>query len=212
MAATEAERAARSGEKVDGFYDLGPERTAFEAGLDRCELLGADRMPGQPACALALLCQAPRSSRRSTRWTRPKDRATELGGAPRLCRTGRRVPAAVRRCGVARWRSPSRASACWSRGRARDRAGSRCEAFIAEGAEVHAADVDAAGLESLAARRASPAGGQEARATGAALRTHVLDVHGRVECADRTAIGPGRCRRPRGRRHGRTQGPRRWRR
>ncbi len=29
-AATEAERAARSGEGVDGFYDLGPERAAFE--------------------------------------------------------------------------------------------------------------------------------------------------------------------------------------
>lgn len=30
LAATEAERAARSDEKVEGFYELGPERTAFE--------------------------------------------------------------------------------------------------------------------------------------------------------------------------------------
>ncbi|MEM7424166.1 MAG: hydantoinase B/oxoprolinase family protein, partial [Pseudomonadota bacterium] len=30
LAATEAERSARIGEAVDGFYELGPERTAFE--------------------------------------------------------------------------------------------------------------------------------------------------------------------------------------
>ena len=30
VAATEAERAARADEKVEGFYELGPERTAFE--------------------------------------------------------------------------------------------------------------------------------------------------------------------------------------
>ena len=30
QAATEAERAGRAGEKTAGFYDLGPERTAFE--------------------------------------------------------------------------------------------------------------------------------------------------------------------------------------